>query len=63
MTRVPAAVALMLLHRSGYRITAATLRSWVHRGHITRGRGGYCVREITAYIDRRETCDTQDRVA
>lgn len=59
-TRVPAALVLVMLHqeatRTGdtrYRVTAATLRSWVHRGHITRGPGGYDLAEITAYLDRR----------
>jgi hypothetical protein len=36
-----------------YRIKAATLRSWVHRGHITRDRGGYSPREVLAYLDTR----------
>jgi hypothetical protein len=60
MTRVPAKLALLLLHhevdRTGderYRITAATLRKWVQCGHITRGRGGYDLGEITDYLDRR----------
>jgi hypothetical protein len=54
MTRVPISVALLMLSQSGYHLKPATLRSWVHRGHITRGKGGYCVREIVAYIDRRD---------
>lgn len=53
MIRVPAALALLLLRQSGHHLTPATLRKWVQRGHITRGPGGYDLREITAYIDRR----------
>jgi len=60
MTRVPLSLALLMLSQSGYHLKPATLRSWVHRGHITRGKGGYCVREIVAYIDSR---DTQKRAA
>lgn len=67
MTRVPASDVLLLLHaeadRTGderYRVTGATLRSWVHRGHITRGRGGYDLAEILDYLDRR---DASQRVA
>ncbi|SFO60013.1 hypothetical protein [Amycolatopsis rubida] len=37
-----------------YRVTPATLRQWVRRGHITRGDGGYNLREIVAYLDRRD---------
>ncbi|WP_033288265.1 hypothetical protein [Amycolatopsis jejuensis] len=37
-----------------YRIGPATLRQWVRRGHITRGDGGYSLREILAYLDRRD---------
>ncbi|GAB3376316.1 hypothetical protein GCM10027360_53090 [Amycolatopsis echigonensis] len=37
-----------------FRVGSATLRQWVRRGHITRGDGGYSLREILAYIDRRE---------
>lgn len=63
MTRVPATIALLMLTQSGYDLSATTLRSWVYRGHITRGPGGYCVREIREYIERREQRDTHDRVA
>lgn len=59
MTRVPVLVALLALRQSGYDLSAATLRSWVHRGHITRGKGGYCIREITAYVDAREASKTR----
>lgn len=53
MTRVPASLALLALRQSGYTLSAATLRSWVHRGHITRGDGGYSICEIREYIDAR----------
>jgi hypothetical protein len=59
MKPVPASLALLMLHqeadRTGddrYRISPATLRQWVKRGHITRGTGGYDLAEITAYLDR-----------
>jgi hypothetical protein len=51
--RVPASLALLALRQSGYRLSPVTLRSWVARGHITRGPGGYCLREIVSYLDRR----------
>lgn len=59
MTRVPATLALLLLHqeadRTGdqrYRIKPATLRQWKRRGHLSRG-PGYHPREIVDYLDRR----------
>jgi hypothetical protein len=59
-TRVPASLAVLMLHqeadRTGddtYRITAAALRKWVQRGHITRGDGGYDLGEIFDYLERR----------
>ncbi len=55
MTRVPAELALLALHQSGHHIKPVTLRLWVHRGHITRGPGGYDLAEILAYLDRRAT--------
>lgn len=67
MTRVRASDVIVLLYaeaaareekgQSGdfLRITTTTLRSWVHRGHITRGAGGYDLAEILAYIERRVT--------
>lgn len=53
MTRVPASLVLLALHQSGYLIAPGTLRQWVHRGHITRGPGGYDLEEIVAYLDSR----------
>ena len=61
MKRLPASLVLLLLHQEAdstgderYRIKPATLRSWTHRGHITRGTGGYDLQEILKYIDNRE---------
>ena len=61
MNRVSAGLVLHLLHQEAdkrgddrYRLRPATLRSWVHRGHISRGEGGYDLREILAYLDARE---------
>jgi hypothetical protein len=54
MTRVPAELALLALRQSGYTLSPATLRSWVHRGRITRGAGGYCIREIREYLETRD---------
>jgi hypothetical protein len=53
--RVPIALALLYLSQSGIDLSPATLRSWVHRGHITRGKGGYCLTEIRLYLERRDT--------
>ena len=54
MKRVPATLALLALQQSGYQLTPGALRLWVHRGHITRGRGGYDLREIVGYLERRD---------
>lgn len=53
MRRVPASLALLALHQSGYPIKAGTLRQWVRRGHITRTADGYDLAEIVTYLDRR----------
>jgi hypothetical protein len=53
--RVPASLALLLLRQSGITVSPATLRSWVHRGHLTRAEGGYCPTEIRVYIESRDT--------
>jgi hypothetical protein len=60
LTRVPASLALLALRQSGYRITAATLRSWTHRGHITRTREGYSLTEIVTYLDKRAEPKTRE---
>ena len=61
MERVPAELALLTLHQSGYTVAPATLRKWVQRGHITRGDGGYDLSEILTYVDRRRpTCSQKD---
>lgn len=53
MKRVPAELALLALRQSGHQISPSTLRMWVHRGHITRGLGGYDLAEILDYLNRR----------
>lgn len=53
--RVPAELALLALHQSGYTIKPVTLRQWVARGHITRSPNGYDLAEILTYLDRRAT--------
>lgn len=53
MTRVPASLALLALRQSGHQLSAATLRKWVQRKHITRGPGGYDLREILDYVTAR----------
>jgi hypothetical protein len=64
---VSASEVLLLLHQETNprcHITATTLRTWVHRGHITRGTGGYDLREILTYITTRErTMDELPTVA
>jgi hypothetical protein len=54
-SRVPASLALLALSQSGIVLSPTTLRTWVHRGHITRGKGGYCLTEIRLYLERRDT--------
>jgi hypothetical protein len=63
VTRIPAALALLMLRQSGIQCSPATLRSWVHRGHLTRGPGGYCVTEIRLYIEARQERFTATRAA
>jgi hypothetical protein len=57
MKRVPAELVLLALRQSGHQINPSTLRMWVHRGHITRGNGGYDLAEILDYLDRRASPD------
>ncbi|WP_086853383.1 hypothetical protein [Amycolatopsis kentuckyensis] len=61
MKRVPAKLAVLALHQQAdatgddrFRICPATLRQWVRRGHLTRGDGGYDLREVLAYLERRD---------
>lgn len=54
MRRVPASLALLALAQSGYHVKPGTLRAWVARGHLTRGRGGYDLAELLAYVEDRE---------
>lgn len=60
MKRVPAELALLALHQSGHTVTSSTLRKWVQRGHITRGDGGYDLREIIAYLEERQIKSLRD---
>lgn len=68
MKRVPASLAVLLLHQQAdamvldgdiegakkLRVTPGALRNWVWRGHITRGPGGYDLAEILTYLEQRE---------
>ncbi|ANN16229.1 hypothetical protein SD37_11635 [Amycolatopsis orientalis] len=61
MNRVPAKLVLHLLNQEAdkrgddrLRLKSATLRSWVHRRHITRGSGGYDLAEILRYLEQRD---------
>jgi len=72
VNRVPASLAVLLLHQEAdarardgdaegaarLRIRPATLRKWVQRDHITRGPGGYDLAEILAYLEQRERQET-----
>lgn len=61
MTRVPAAVAVLLLAleavdkgRPDLVVKPATLRQWKRRGHLSDGTG-YDLREIKTYVETRST--------
>jgi DNA-binding transcriptional MerR regulator len=54
MTRVPATLALLALRQSGYHLSPSTLRSWVHRGRVTRTAKGYSLQEIEQYLACRD---------
>jgi hypothetical protein len=60
VTRVPAALAVLLLAGSGILVKPATLCQWRKRGHIGPG-PGYDLDEIVTYIDRRGRLDVQVR--
>lgn len=67
LKRVPASLAVLLLHQEAdasgderLRIRPATLRKWVERGHITRGDGGYDLTEILGYLEQRERSTSVD---
>lgn len=74
MKRVPASLAVLLLHQEAdaraldgdaegaarLRVRPATLRKWVQRGHITRGPGGYDLGEILTYLEQRERSTSVD---
>lgn len=70
MKRVPASLAVLLLHQEAdarhderLRVGAAALRQWVHRGHITRGPGGYDLAEILTYLEGRKAGDHEQEPA
>ena len=52
MTRVPAALAVLLLAGSGVLVKPATLRQWKARGHLSSGKD-YDPAEILAYLQAR----------
>lgn len=54
MTRVPAALAVLLLAGSGVLVKPATLRQWRARGHLSKG-DGYDPAEILHYLQARGT--------
>jgi DNA-binding transcriptional MerR regulator len=68
MARVPASLALLALRQEAdrldregdsesarrLRISPSTLRSWVHRGRITRTAKGYSLQEIEQYLAQRD---------
>lgn len=53
MKRAPVDVVLVMLAQGGIQTNARTIRNWRLRGHITRTRDGYDLREILDYIDSR----------
>lgn len=53
MRRVPVDVVLSTLADSGITANARQIRNWRLRGHITRTREGYDLREILTYLTNR----------
>lgn len=53
MKRVPVALVINVLAQSDIHVNARQLRNWRLRGHITRTRDGYDLREILKYLDAR----------
>lgn len=53
MRRVPVDVVLAMLTQGGICANARQIRNWRLRGHITRTREGYDLREILDYLDAR----------
>lgn len=53
MKRVPVDVVLLMLAQGGIEANARQIRNWRLRGHITRTKDGYDLREIVAYLDAR----------
>lgn len=53
MNRVPVDVVLSALAHSGIAANARQIRNWRLRGHITRTREGYDLREVLTYLTSR----------
>jgi hypothetical protein len=54
MKRVPVDVVLLMLAQGGIQANARQVRNWRLRGHISRTKDGYDLREIVAYLDARD---------
>lgn len=54
MKRVPVDAVILMLAHGGIHANARQIRNWRLRGHITRTKDGYDLREIVAYLDARE---------
>lgn len=57
MKRVPVDVVLSTLAHSGIAANARQVRNWRLRGHISRTREGYDLREVLAYLVSRGVAD------
>jgi hypothetical protein len=53
MRRVPVEAVILVLAQEGIEANARQIRNWRLRGHITRTREGYDLREVLAYVDSR----------
>jgi len=53
MKRVPVDVVLAMLAHGGIEANARQIRNWRLRGHISRTKDGYDLREILTYLDAR----------
>lgn len=54
MKRVPVDLVIMMLAQDDIHVNARQIRNWRLRGHITRTKDGYDLREIVTYLDARE---------
>lgn len=55
MKRVPVDLVVLMLAQGGIQANPRQIRNWRLRGHITRTKDGYDLREILAYLDARDT--------